>query len=136
MLHCVSPKGILYGGIAARLVGIKSVVLAISGMGFAFTQSKRNSILRKTIASIYRGIFTYALRHKNVRVIVQNKDDYKAILDNQSVDASRINLIPGSGVELERFIHFPIDKKEPIVILPARMVEDKGILEFVDAVFL
>jgi glycosyltransferase involved in cell wall biosynthesis len=134
LLHCASPKGVLYGGVAARLVGIKSVVLAISGMGFAFTQSKRNRILRRTIAQIYRSIFIYTLRNNNVRVIVQNKDDYKAILDTHSVDASRINLIPGSGVELERFIHFPISKKEPIVILPARMVADKGILEFVEAV--
>ncbi len=132
ILHCASPKGVLYGGLAARLVGIKSLVLAISGMGFAFTESEKKIGVRKIIASIYKKIFSFVLQHKNVRIIVQNKDDYDAFL--KSIDPSKIDLIPGSGVQLERFIDFPIKKKESIVILPSRMVSDKGIFEFVDAV--
>ncbi len=133
ILHCASPKGVLYGGLAARLVGIKSVVLAISGMGFAFTQSKSKSIVRKIIASIYKKIFLIVLRHNNIHVIVQNNDDYKVMLNTYYINSSKLHLIKGSGIDLERFIHFPIEKKESIVVLPGRMVADKGIFEFVGA---
>jgi glycosyltransferase involved in cell wall biosynthesis len=134
VLHCASPKAVLYGGLAARLAGIKSVVLAISGMGFAFTQSNKRNSLRKIIASIYKKIFLFVLRHNNIHVIVQNKDDYQAMLNTRCIKSSKLHLIGGSGIELERFINFPIEKKEFIVVLPARMVADKGIFEFVAAV--
>lgn len=132
LLYCASPKGVLYGGLAARLAGVGSLVLAISGMGFAFTKSQKNLWLRKVVAFVYNRFFLYVLKHKNIRVIVQNKDDYAFILSK--IESSKINLISGSGVDLERFVNFPIEKKEPIVVLPARMVEDKGVLEFIDAV--
>ena len=37
LLHCASPKGVLYGGLAARLTGVPALVLAVSGMGYAYT---------------------------------------------------------------------------------------------------
>ena len=33
LIHCASPKGILYGGIAARLCCVPAIVFAVSGMG-------------------------------------------------------------------------------------------------------
>ncbi len=136
VLHCVSPKGVLYGGIAARLMSIDSLVLAISGMGFIFTESRSNIFLRKFIAAIYKNIFLYVLRHKNIHIIVQNKDDYEFFLSNNLCHSKNLTLIQGSGVDLERFIYFPIEKKDPIVILPARMMIDKGVLDFAVAVTL
>ena len=35
LVHCASPKGLLYGGIAARLCRVSALVLAVSGMGYA-----------------------------------------------------------------------------------------------------
>lgn len=134
LIHCASPKAVIYGGLAARLARVNSLVLAISGMGFVFTESRKSRWLRKFIAAAYKNILLYVLAHKNIRVIVQNKDDYAAILSTKRVDETQINLIKGSGVELENFINFPIEEKQSIVVLPARLVADKGILEFVEAV--
>lgn len=50
-----------------------------------------------------------------------------------NLNPSKVILIPGSGVELQRYLHFTIEEKCPIVLLPARMLWDKGVQEFVDA---
>lgn len=133
LIHCVSPKGIIYGGIAARIVRAKSLVLAISGMGFIFTDGGGSNKLRKLISCIYIQLFKFVLRHPNLRVIVQNEDDLRTITNIGSLRSDQIVLIPGSGVQLERFIHADIKKKKPIVMLPARMLWDKGVGEFIEA---
>ena len=104
IIHCISPKGIIYGGLAARFSKTKNLVLAISGMGFAFTQGKSPSRLRSLLSKIYTLTFAFILRHPNVRVIVQNDDDRRIVI-NMGLDSNKIILIPGSGVELEKLVN-------------------------------
>ena len=134
IVHCASPKGLLYGGLAARLCGVKALVLAISGMGFAFTKTGKRSFLRSFVANIYRSLIGYAFGHKNIRVIVQNQDDKTLLISSGMVRPDQIMLIPGSGVDLKIFANVSIEKKLPMVLLPARMLLDKGVVEFVEAV--
>ncbi len=133
IIHCVSPKGVLYGGIAARFSGVKGVVLAISGMGYAFTASEQGSLLRALIKVAYQTIARVSFGHQNLRVIVQNKDDEKSIVASGLALKEQVVLIPGSGVNLENFVGCAVEKKERIVLLPARMIRDKGVVEFIKA---
>lgn len=133
IIHCISPKGIIYGGLAARFTKTKNLVLAISGMGFAFTQGNSSSLLRHLTSKIYSLLFAFVLRHPNVCVIVQNEDDRRSVIELTDLDPTRIRLIPGSGVDLEKFVHSKIKSKDPIVLLPARMLWDKGVGEFIEA---
>lgn len=133
IVHCASPKGLLYGGLAARLCRVKALVLAVSGMGFAFTNTGKRSFLRTVVAKIYRSLVGFAFGHKNIRVIVQNKDDKALLIASGMVRPDQITLIPGSGVDLKAFVSVSIEKKLPMVLLPARMLLDKGVVEFVEA---
>jgi glycosyltransferase involved in cell wall biosynthesis len=133
LIHCISPKGIIYGGMAARFCKTKNLVLAISGMGFAFTQGNSSNQLRSFLSKIYSLLFAFVLRHPNICVIVQNEDDLRSVIKFSNLDPARIRLIPGSGVELEKFIHSEIGSKSPIILLPARMLWDKGVGEFIEA---
>jgi glycosyltransferase involved in cell wall biosynthesis len=133
LIHCISPKGIIYGGLAARFCKTKNLVLAISGMGFAFTQGNSSNLLRRFISKAYSLIFAFVLRHPNLCVIVQNEDDLRGVGKLSNLDPARIRLIPGSGVELEKFIDSKIEAKAPIILLPARMLWDKGVGEFIEA---
>ncbi|MCI3204938.1 MULTISPECIES: glycosyltransferase family 4 protein [Pandoraea] len=133
LVHCASPKGLLYGGLAARVNGVKAVVLAISGVGFAQTDAGKGGWKRRIIGMVYRQLARFAYGHKNLEVIVQNLDDKAALLSQGLVKEAQITLIPGSGVELSAFIDAPIERKTPIVMLPARMLKDKGVIEFVNA---
>jgi glycosyltransferase involved in cell wall biosynthesis len=133
VVHCASPKGLLYGGLAARFCGVKAVVLAVSGMGFAFTNTGNRSLLRTVVAKVYRSFVGFAFRNKNVQVIVQNNDDKAVLIASGMVRLDQITLIPGSGVNIESFEKVSIESKLPIVLLPARMLLDKGVVEFVQA---
>jgi glycosyltransferase involved in cell wall biosynthesis len=133
LIHCISPKGIIYGGLAARFCKTKNLVLAISGMGFAFTQGNSSNLLRYFISKAYLLLFTFVLKHPNLCVIVQNKDDFCGVSKLSNLDPARIRLIPGSGVELEMFIDSKIEAKSPIILFPARILWDKGAGEFIEA---
>jgi glycosyltransferase involved in cell wall biosynthesis len=134
VVHCVSPKGVLYGGIAARICRVRGLVLAISGMGYAFTDAPEQGVGRALMRRVYSVLVKFAFNHPNVITIVQNKDDYQSLIDNRLTQPKSMVLIPGSGVDLTLFERCSPSKKAPIVLLPARMIKDKGIHEFVDAV--
>ena len=66
IVHLVTIKPILLGGIAARLTNIQCLVAAISGLGYVFiNQGFIASIRRFLIKLLYR----LSLRHKNIRII-------------------------------------------------------------------
>lgn len=133
IIHCASPKGVLYGGIAARMIGVKGLVLAISGMGYAFTNNNGGGVARQLVKLIYKLVAHFAFGHKNAKIIVQNKDDYDLIVKSKLAKASAITLIPGSGVDMTLYADADYLTKEKIVLLPARMLQDKGVREFVGA---
>jgi glycosyltransferase involved in cell wall biosynthesis len=134
VVHCASPKGVLYGGIAARICRIPNLVLSISGMGYAFTESQDNGFIRKAIKAFYASLAGFAFRHPNLRVIVQNHDDKRDLVASGLTDDARLTLIPGSGVNLKLYEDgWEPENKKPMVLLPARMLKDKGVMEFVQA---
>ena len=133
IIHCASPKGVLYGGIAARICQIPGLVLAISGMGYIYTKSGKLNSSRKFFKQIYTILARFAFNHRNMRVIVQNKDDLDFIHKIGFAKKSQSILIPGSGVDLSLFSDIGIEDKSEVILFPARMLRDKGIEEFVAA---
>ena len=133
LVHCASPKALLYGGIAARLARVPNIVLAVSGMGFASTDSGAGRSGRLLIAFVYRTLSHLAYGHPNKRVIVQNEDDLNQVIESGLASSAEVVLIPGSGVDVSRLGQAPIERKEPIVLFPARILVDKGALDFIAA---
>jgi glycosyltransferase involved in cell wall biosynthesis len=133
IIHCASPKGVLYGGLIARLCRVKGLVIAISGMGYVFTRDARGGFLSEIVKRVYRLIFVWVLGHPNVYVIVQNCDDLNYILNSGRLRVNRIVCIPGSGIHLDKYINPAGNNKEAIVLFPSRMLRDKGIEDFVEA---
>jgi glycosyltransferase involved in cell wall biosynthesis len=133
LLHCASPKGVLYGGIAARLCGVPAIVFAVSGMGYAFTDTERASPSRQLLSAAFTVFARFAFGHRNKRVIVQNRDDWDHFLRQGYARADELCLIPGSGVDLIDFAGLESTAKQQIVVFPARILRDKGAFEFVEA---
>jgi glycosyltransferase involved in cell wall biosynthesis len=130
IVHHLTIKPNLYGGAAARLTGVPGVVYAITGLGqmFVATQGPLR-LLRPMVLSLMR----VAFGHGNARVIVQNTSDRAFLVDNRVVDLGDTTLIQGSGVDLALFKPAPEPPGDPVVILPSRLIWEKGIQEFVDA---
>jgi glycosyltransferase involved in cell wall biosynthesis len=131
IVHTASPKANLYGGIAARLCRVPKLVVAVSGQGFLFT-GKRSGV-KASIATLYLALIRWVFAHPNCTVIVQNQDDWNSLLANKLVRVNQLVLIPGSGVDLSLFADQDLQQAQNIVLLPARMLTDKGIAEFVAA---
>jgi glycosyltransferase involved in cell wall biosynthesis len=128
ILHLVTIKPVIYGGLAARLVSVPAVVSAISGLGYVFlAQGRWAALRRRLLLSAYK----VALKQRNGRVILQNCDDQELLRDSLKAGASVI--IPGSGVDLDRFVVRSEPPGVPLVVLAARLLWDKGIGEYVEA---
>lgn len=130
VVHTVSPKGMLYGGFSSRIARVKSLVLAVSGMGYLYTNDAAG--IKKIILKCVNSLTQFILNHPNKKIIVQNRDDYSFFSKVMSVGNSDIVLIPGSGVDLPKFEKINTHDNNT-VILPARLLVDKGVYEFVEA---
>jgi len=130
IVHHVALKPILYGSWAAVLAGRRVVINAFAGLGFVFTETERSTRLnRSMIAAFLRTAFW----RDSAVAVFQNADDYETLRSHGVVNSPCSTIIRGSGVEEKEFIPTPEPEGTPLVLLPARMLWDKGIGEFVAA---
>lgn len=130
LIHTVTIKPVLYGGIAARLAGVSTMVAAVSGLGTVFTSSSVAAHMRRwLVIRFYRA----ALRQERLSVIFQNPDDRDTLLKLGVINAQQVRIIRGSGVLLADFPFLPEPGSSPVVVMVARLLRDKGVFEFSEA---
>lgn len=130
IIHLISIKPYLYGGIIARILNIPSLVSAVSGLGALFIENNfKNYFLKFLLYPIY----FFAFNHSNQAIIFQNLDDVKTLQRWGVLKPKKVKLIKGSGVNLENFKNFKYRSKIPVVCFAARLLIDKGINEFISA---
>ena len=130
VVHLVTIKPYLYGGLIARMLRIPGVVLAVAGLGSVFTRSNwRGKLFRTLLYPIYR----LAFGHPNQRVIVQNLDDADLLVNWGLVDPKKIRLLRSSGVALNTFTQLEEQISIPTVCFASRLLRDKGVGDFVAA---
>jgi glycosyltransferase involved in cell wall biosynthesis len=131
LVHLVSHKPILLSSLAILLNPQTQFVAAFTGMGYLFSSTDwRAWWFQRSVVAVLRLI----LRRSNVSVLVQNEEDLQLIGSEQIGRAGSAVLIQGVGVDIQHFSFSEIDfAADPIVMLPARLIRDKGIEEFADA---
>lgn len=132
LIHGFTIKCAVYGSLAARMAGVPARVNAVTGMGYVFTsQTLKARVLRPVVRMLLR----LALGGQGGRLILQNPDDGAACEQAGLVDGAQIRLIPGSGVDCQRF--YPDTEgragERMRVLLPARLLWDKGLGEYAEA---
>ncbi len=125
LVHHFTIKPVLYGSIAALLAGVPVIINSVTGLGYVFTGSANG--LRILISSLYRLVL------RRTWAIFENPDDQSAFLNQKLIDPKRICLIRGAGADTSRFQTTPEPKGIPMIILPARLLWDKGVGEFAEA---
>ena len=129
LVHAVTIKPVIYGGIAARLARVPAFVAAVSGLGYVFI-NQQAGIERKLAIALYK----VALGHRNSKVIFQNTSDRDVLLQAKVVRASQVVMVRGSGVELQKFVVQAPPAEPPVqVLMVARLLNDKGVREYVAA---
>jgi glycosyltransferase involved in cell wall biosynthesis len=127
----VAMKPVLYGSLAAWVTRIPAVINVFGGLGYAFTDRPQETSVLRSI--LQRGL-RWAIALSRSVVVVQNPDDRDVLIREHIVGSSRIRLIAGSGVDIHRFVPIEPPVGDPIVMLVGRMLWDKGVGEFVEAV--
>jgi glycosyltransferase involved in cell wall biosynthesis len=128
LVHHFTVKCVLYGSLACLLLGIHAVVNSVTGLGYVFMQGDG---ARRWLRVLIK--WSYRLLLRPTWVIFQNPDDRVAFLESRLVNPQKVTLIRGSGVDTGHFSPRPEPEGIPLVILPARMLWDKGVGEFVAA---
>lgn len=119
-------KNNVFGAIAAKSLRIPFIP-NVTGLGTAFLSG---SVLERVATTLYKAAF-----RKLPVVFFQNEDDRSLFLDRNLVTDTQARRVPGSGIDLDRFAAaaFPSDTQAPVFLMIARLLRDKGVLEFVDA---
>lgn len=134
LVHGFTIKCAVYGSIAARLEGIPARVNAVAGMGYVFTRNTPRALI---LRPVIRRLFRYALDGDGARLILQNPDDVDLFARARLIRPEMVRLIPGSGVDCSRFTPAGPTETRPgnrfRVVLPARLLWDKGVAEYIAA---
>lgn len=115
----------IYGALAAWLLKIP-VINTICGLGTVFLN---NSYTSKIAMLLYYLIFRYPRK-----IMFHNDEDRKLFVSKGLVKEEKTEVIPGSGVNLQKFK--PGEKpsnQEFTFIMISRMIRDKGVVEYVEA---
>ena len=131
LVHLVALKPILLACLSILCFRKTRYLHAVTGLGYLFAGGRsRRRRLRSFVVAALRTL----INRTNSWLVVQNLDD-QALLTSLSIGTpQRTCLIAGSGVDTEQFsVTTWKFTDRPLVILPARMLRDKGIEEFVAA---
>jgi len=130
-------KPIVYAGLAMQIHGLLRrrrpihFVALITGLGFAFTQGDAG-VFRSALRYFMQYLYRASLRSAG-SIIFQNPDDMAEFCSMNLLPANaRVERIWGSGVDLKLFTPQPLPE-QPIFLLLARLLADKGIREYICA---
>ncbi len=130
IVHLVAMKPIVYGAVAMRLGRRAPCVNALAGLGFIFLQ---DSGLARFLRPLVKRLLRFALGAQHSLTTVQNPDDKALLVREGLVEADKVKLIRGAGIDLRRFPLSPLPAGRPLVLLMSRMLWEKGVGEFVEA---
>lgn len=128
MCFLYMSKPIAFGGAAARLCRLGNVNILVNGLENAYYRSGAKDALVRFIMNVF---YRYtAASAKNV--FFQNEDDLRYFKDHSLLKKDNASVIPGSGVDMDRFRRTPLPEK-PVMLMTARLLWSKGIREYLEA---
>lgn len=122
--YTIKPN--VYGTLAASILGIP-VVNNVCGLGTIFL---KETFVSKIAIALYKIAFRYPKK-----VFFQNPDDLNLFVGRKLIKKEICDLLPGSGIDLNYFRPTGFKRNQPFTfLLISRLITDKGVLEFVEAV--
>ena len=120
LLYTIKPN--LYGSIAAMRYHVPCIC-NITGLGSAL---EKKGLLQKFLILMYR----YAMQEEHT-IFFQNSHGKDFFIENNIGEECQYYVLPGSGVNLERFKMLPYPKDDVVrFFFIARVIKEKGIDEF------
>ncbi|MDO9412529.1 MAG: glycosyltransferase family 4 protein [Pseudolabrys sp.] len=128
LVHHVALQPSVIGSLAAWGLPITQLN-AFAGLGSTFSsQSLKSRLVRPVLKTLLRLI----LNRRRSAALVQNSDD-RAAITAIGIDAARVFLIPGSGVDVDVLVPLPEPAGEVTLGYVGRLLEDKGLRTLIAA---
>lgn len=130
LVQTVAIKPVIYGTIAARRAGVAARCAWLPGMGHAFTAT---SLLGRVLRFVVSHLLTSALGDGATRCLVLNAEDQGTVAGLARLSPDRVEVMAGTGVDLERFALQPDPEGPPTAAFVGRMLAEKGLADIVAA---
>jgi len=130
MFQMWSVYVIIACGVPLRLRNRRSLYM-VTGLGPVLgSKGRRFRLFRTIILTVYR----YLMSGRNSRCLNHNEEDKAFLAQQLGADPDKFFVTPGCGVDPQLFRYFErADNPHPIVLVPSRLIEDKGIREAIQA---
>ena len=130
IVHCIGLPMVVLGGLAARSMRVKKIVLAPIGLGHLWLSKDLHIKILRTLVRLFVGLL---LKGSNVHYLFENRDDPAEF--GLSLQDDQLTIVGGAGVDKEAFPLTPDPPSSTIKIaVVSRMLRSKGIAESVAAV--
>jgi glycosyltransferase involved in cell wall biosynthesis len=128
LIHCVTIKPNVYGGLLNRLFFDKPIIYSVTGLGAIFSSTSLKFVLLRRFVTVLLRLIS----SKKSRFVFENGEDYQVFTDIGILKHSNGTVIKGAGIDLTRFApsYPPINKS---VLFAARLLKDKGLHCLIDA---
>ena len=131
ILHLISLKPSIFGGLISFISPVKNIVISITGLGSMFLSK---NLFGKFRENIFNLLLRIIFLHNKLIVILQNKSDEKYLLKKTNLRKEKVKIIRGSGVDLNKFKFSKLPKKNINIVMISRIIADKGIREYIDSI--
>lgn len=121
-------KTVIYGGLAANILGITDVYPMIAGLGSLFL---KDNLKAKFVRGILTTEYRIALRKCPV-IFFQNQDDRETFKEHGILRRQKVVMLHGSGVNTGRFEVQPLPERFGFLCI-SRLIRDKGVYEYLEA---
>src|SRR5262245_26647551 len=129
VVHCIALRMVVLGGLAARLGGVRRLVLAPTGLGHLWSNDGVNE---RVARALVRLVVRWRINGPDTRYLFENTDDPREF--GLDPDKPPVTIVPGAGVDPDEFRPAPEPAPPLKVAVVARMIAPKGISEAVAAV--
>ena len=123
--YTIKPN--IFGNLAARILHIPTIN-NISGLGTLFIKTSFSTHIAKLL---YKRSLS-----SSSHVFFQNKVDYHLFIQTELVKSNSASIIPGSGVNINKFAYKRTKNKGNRILFVGRLLKDKGVLEYLEAAVL
>lgn len=121
-------KPVIYGSIAAHSMKVPHIYAMVTGLGRVYAS---DSFKMRCVRMVTKFLYKKAFRACD-RVIFQNSDDVKQLVEDGYLPESKTAIVNGSGVNMDRFKKTPLPDT-PVFLMVSRIIKEKGVLEYCEA---